>query len=200
VRLSHAGIRGAALVCARAILTACSGSGGPAAGVPLALPRGAPAVLGSGTLYLNAGNSAFSANLWRIGARAGPGPRRASARRPAGLSVAVQPRRRNVTERTDPAAPHGPPPYGGGPCSRHGYPIGWLRCRRPGTPRGNSRTWSPSPCRTSGRIALIRSRSGFACHRYPWSLSRWPSSWFRQRMPGPGMPWRTRPTRTGRPG
>ncbi len=31
-----------------------------------ALPPGAAAILGSGTLYLDAGNSAFSTNLWRI--------------------------------------------------------------------------------------------------------------------------------------
>ncbi len=33
---------------------------------PVALPPGAAAILGRGTLYLDAGNSTFSTNLWRI--------------------------------------------------------------------------------------------------------------------------------------
>jgi hypothetical protein len=63
---SNAGIRSAALVCALAVLTSCTGAGGSVAVAGAALPPGAAAVLGSGTLYLDAGNSAFSANLWRI--------------------------------------------------------------------------------------------------------------------------------------
>lgn len=66
MRTNDAGIRGAALVCALAILTACSGVGGTSAGVPAALPLGAAAILGSGTLYLDTGDGAFSTNLWRI--------------------------------------------------------------------------------------------------------------------------------------
>jgi hypothetical protein len=66
MRTKYAGIRGAALLCTLAILTSCSGADGSAAGAPAALPQGAAAILGSGTLYLDAGNSAFSTNLWRI--------------------------------------------------------------------------------------------------------------------------------------
>lgn len=62
---SNAGIRGGALLCALAILTSCTGAGG-SAGAGAALPPGAAAILGSGTLYLDAGTSAFSTNLWRI--------------------------------------------------------------------------------------------------------------------------------------
>jgi hypothetical protein len=62
----NAGIRGAALLCALAILTSCTSADGSSAGARAALPPGAAAVLGSGTLYLDAGNSAFSTNLWRI--------------------------------------------------------------------------------------------------------------------------------------
>lgn len=54
------------MLCTLAVLTSCSGAGGSAAGAPAALPQGAAAVLGSGTLYLDAGSSAFSTNLWRI--------------------------------------------------------------------------------------------------------------------------------------
>jgi hypothetical protein len=66
MRTKNAGIRGAALLCTLAILTSCTGAGGSAAGAPAELPPGAAAVLGSGTLYLDAGNGAFSTNLWRI--------------------------------------------------------------------------------------------------------------------------------------
>lgn len=66
MRPKNAGIRGAALVCALAIATSCSGAGGSAVGARAALPSGAAAILGSGTLYLDAGNSAFSTNLWRV--------------------------------------------------------------------------------------------------------------------------------------
>jgi len=66
MRPGNAGIRGAALLGTLAILTSCSGAGGPASGVRAALPPGAAAILGSGTLYLDAGNSAFGTNLWQI--------------------------------------------------------------------------------------------------------------------------------------
>jgi hypothetical protein len=66
MRPKNAGIRGAALLCMLAILTSCTGAGGPAAGAGAALPPGAAVILGSGTLYLDAGDGAFSTNLWRI--------------------------------------------------------------------------------------------------------------------------------------
>ncbi len=66
MRPGNAGIRGAAVLCLLAILTSCTGAGGSAAGAPVALPPGAAAILGRGTLYLDAGNGAFGANLWRI--------------------------------------------------------------------------------------------------------------------------------------
>lgn len=65
MRPNNAGT-GAALVCALAVLTSCGGAGGSAAGASAALPPGAAAILRSGTLYLDAGNGAFGANLWRI--------------------------------------------------------------------------------------------------------------------------------------
>jgi hypothetical protein len=68
MRPKNAGIRGAALLCTLAILTSCGGAGGSAVGAPAgaALPPGTAAILGSGTLYLDAGDGAFSTNLWRI--------------------------------------------------------------------------------------------------------------------------------------